>query len=180
MTPRLGLPRWSRAQWLLRAAVWAGLAVALFSTGLAGRAPTPLLAGTVLSLGLVFALAPRSGIGVGAMGLVLVWWATGPDDPLHPGLLVAGAGLVTAHLAAMLAADGPGRSTPQRRLVLMWVRRGFLVWAPLPVLYAVARGLRGAPATAYVWSAALAVLVAVVLVVSARVAEPEEPPLVHR
>lgn len=156
------LPRWSRGQWVLRWVIVLGLVLALLATGPAGTYPGPRWVAVVTAAALGAATLPASGAPLAGIGLVLAWWGGGPTDPLHPMVLVAGALLVAVHLAAMLAASGPAAFTPSRGLVRTWVRRGVVIWLPVPVLYAVARGLAGRPEPPAVWAiGAAAALVAV-------------------
>ena len=177
---RLRGPDWSAAQWTMRALVAAGTIGAALATGPAGDWPPPVLMGVIASLAVGAALAPDSLAAAVAFALVLVWWAIGPADSLHPMVLPAAALLVIAHLAAMLAASGPGGFTPERPLVRRWLWRGVLVYLPVPVLYAVARGLRAAPEPPYVWVVGLAAACLTLLtagVVFTRAADAEPPAL---
>ena len=175
---RLRRPGWSAAQWVLRVLVVVGTVGAVLATGPAGDWPPSVLLAVVSALAVGAALAPDSLAAAVAFALVLAWWAVGPADSLHPMVLPAAALLVTAHLAAMLAASGPGGFTPEPALVRLWLVRGVLVYLPVPMLYAVARGLRSAPEPPYVWvlglGAALLALVAAGLVFT-RAAGPDEP-----
>ncbi|MFN8193648.1 MAG: hypothetical protein U0R80_05100 [Nocardioidaceae bacterium] len=158
------MPDWSRAQWVLRVLVALCPLGATLATGPAGSWPSPVLLVPVGVLAVGAAVAPESLAAAVACCLVLASWALAPVDPLHPMVLVASALLLVTHLAAMLAAAGPGGVTPEAALVRLWVLRGVLVWAPAPVLFAVARGLRGAPEPPYVWVGGLAAVVVALVV----------------
>jgi hypothetical protein len=163
----------------MRTLVAVGTIGAALVTGPAGDWPPPVLLVVIAVLGLGAALAPDSLAAAAAFALVLAWWAIGPADSLHPMVLVAAALMLTAHVAAMLAASGPGGITPERSLVRLWVWRGVLVYLPVPVLYAVARGLRSAPEPPYVWVAGLAAACLALLTASlvfTQAAGPGAPP----
>lgn len=164
MTLRSLLPRWSRAQWLLRSVVLAGPLLAFAGTAVEGTVAGIGWTVLVLVAAVVAALLPSSAAPMLAIGLVIGWWGGGPADPLHPAVLPVGAALVATHVAAMLAASGPPGLTPSRALVRLWLRRGLLVCLPLPLVYAVARGVAGAPEPPYVWTAGLVAALGTVLV----------------
>ena len=163
MNLRSLLPRWSRAQWVLRMIVLLGPLVAFWSTAAEGTVGGLGWSVLVVAAAVAAALLPASAAPLVAIGVVMAWWGGGPADPLHPAVLVAGAALLATHVAAMLAASGPSGLTPSRALVERWVRRAVLAYLPLPLVYAVARGVAGAPEPPYVWTAGLVAALGTIL-----------------
>lgn len=151
-------------QWALRVMCVLGLLVALLATGLAGVRPDLWLIVLVGALALMYAVAPESAAGTVAMAFVLFWWGLALRDGLHPAALLAALGLVTAHLAGLLATYGPARMAVDPATVLLWLRRGAQVLLFSLVLYGVAVLVRDQPEPDGLWLAGLAAgLVTVVL-----------------
>ena len=148
--------RLTRGQAVLRVLVLLGPLVALLSTGLAGVSPAGWLVALVLVLSVAFAAMPDSPFGTAAMVVVLAWWGVAFRDGLHPQALLAAAGLVVAHVAAVLTTYGPGEMPLDRDLARLWVRRGALVFVTAPAVWAAATALRGQPEPAGIWVAGLA------------------------
>jgi len=159
---------WSRGQWALRAAVLAGVVVALVAPVLDGHAPATLLVVVGLVLGVAGAAVPDRHALAAASVWVLVSWAR--TDAHAPGVsaVVGAVGLLVAHLAAALAAYGPGRMSPDRGLLALWARRGGTLLVPALVVALVGSlvGDRGGEA---LWVAG-AVVVVVVAVAGSLVA----------
>jgi hypothetical protein len=155
--------RWTRGQWVLRVVAAGGLLVALFATGIAGAWPAPLLVVLVAALAIGHALAPESPIGGVAMGAVLAWWGLAFRDGPDPASLVAAAGLLSSHVAGVLAAYGPDGMAVDRATVLLWVRRGLAVLLLSPLVLLVARGVEGQPEPDGVWVVGLAAALVAVL-----------------
>lgn len=135
----------------------------LLSVAAAGQRPaTPfLLVLAVLALG--WGVAPESPVGQVVLVLVVGWWGVRVADPLQPTVLLAGAALLGAHVAALLASYGPARLPVDRHLALLWVRRGLLAALVVPVAWAAVLGLDAAPEQPTLWTVAL-VTVAVLVV----------------
>lgn len=154
---------WTPGQWALRAVMVAGLLVALLATGPAGSWPAPWLVVLVGALGVAYALWPEPSFGTVAIGLVLAWWGLGLRDGLHPAALVAAAGLVASHVAGVVAAYGPDGMAVDRATVLLWARRGLLVFVLAPVVLGVALWVREQPDPGGIWVAGLAAALAAVV-----------------
>ncbi len=146
---------WTPGQWALRATVVAGIMGALLATGLRGVWPAWWLALLVAALAIAFSLVPEAPMGTVATGLVLAWWGFAFRDGPHPQALLAAAGLLTAHLAAVLAAYGPRDLPVDPATVRLWAIRGALVFLVAPVVFAVAILLRGQPEPVGIWVAGL-------------------------
>lgn len=147
-------PDWSRSQWVLRSVVAAGPLVALL---VGGGAPTWLVA-VVAILGVGWAVVPESVVGTVVLLVVAARWVVGVDDPLGFPLLVATGGLSLAHLAATVAALGPGRLDLDRVTRRRWGVRALALLAapllPLGMLLVIA----GEPVPPGVWAVAVVVL----------------------
>jgi hypothetical protein len=147
---------WTPAQWALRGTIVAGLMVALLATGLLGVWPAWWLVLFVAGLAVAFALMPEAPIGTVATGLVLAWWGLAFRDGPHVQALLAAAGLLVAHLAAVVAGYGPRDLPPDPATVRLWAIRGAGVFLAAPAVFAVATLLRGQPEPVGIWVAGLA------------------------
>lgn len=145
----------SREQWLLRGLVAAGTMVAFIATGVAH-----VLLATVLAaaMALTWALVPESGFGATAIGYVLLTLALGRGHDLSSSALVVAAGLVVAHVAALLASYVPDRAAPDAAVVRLWTLRGLVTLLVAAVAFVVAAAV-GDQGTV-IWGAAAAVAVA--------------------
>lgn len=157
---------WSRGQWALRAVVAAGPPAALLLTGAAGSAGPPLwVVVPVLALALAHARWPESPAGTLAAGIAVAAWVLVPDDPSAARALavavVAAVALVAAHVAALVAAQGPDGVGVDPATVRLWMRRAAVVCLLAPLVAGVAAGLRGRHESIWLWMAGLAVALAV-------------------
>ena len=161
---------WTRGQWALRATVVAGLMVALLATGLRGVWPAWWLVVLVGGLAVGFALLPEAPVGTTATALVIAWWGFAFRDGPHAQALVAAAGLLAAHVAALIAGYGPGDMPVDPATARRWALRGAAVFMAAPLVFAVAILVRGEPEPSGIWvaglSAALATTVAAGLVLA--------------
>lgn len=155
MTARAMSRGWTPAQLVLRATIVTGVMVALLATGLRGVWPAWWFALLVGGLAVAYSLLPEAPMGTVATGLVLAWWGFAFRDGPHPQALLAAAGLLAAHVGAVLAAYGPRELPLDPRTVRRWVVRGALVFLAAPAVYAVARLLRGQPEPVGIWVAGL-------------------------
>jgi hypothetical protein len=156
---------WSRSQVSCRALVAVLPLVALLVAPVRPGVVVVLLVGAGA---MVWAALPELAAGPIVLLSVMVWWALAVPDPLRPGVLAA------AHVAGLLAAYGPARAALDRRLVLVWVRRGLLGFVAAPVAYAAVVGLDEG-ADPLMWPLGVAVLALLVLVVGPRFREPSGP-----
>jgi hypothetical protein len=153
---------WSRGQGALRAGVLLGPLVAVLAAVPAGGTPSWWLMVLVAGLGAGFALYPDSAVGTGVLVVVLVWWAVGPSDPLHPAALVAAVGLLAAHLAGTVAAYAPGATPPEPATVRRWALRGLVVLPAALLTWAIAAAAVDRAEPPGLWAVGLAgVLVAI-------------------
>jgi hypothetical protein len=149
-------PRLGAGQLVLRVFVLLGPLVALLATGLVGVVPAGWLIALVAALAVAFAAMPDSPFGTAVIVVVLAWWGISLRDGLHPEALVAAVGLVTAHVAAVLASYGPGSMPLDRAVVRLWAVRGAAVLLASPAVWAVATVLRDQPEAPGIWVAGLA------------------------
>lgn len=163
MSPFARFRTWHPTQQWLRIVIVVGPVVALLGAGPAGNGPPAWAVVLVAATSVWWALVPESLVGLVPLATVLLWWTRVPDDALHPVVLVAAVAFVAAHVAALVAAAAPPVTAVDPAVARLWVRRTALLLAVVPVLWVLARALRGEAAPAGLWPAALvAVLVAVV------------------
>lgn len=139
----------------LRTAIAAGPLVALLASGLDGELPPPWLVVVVAAFSVAHALLPDSQLGTTAALLVVAWWALGPVAALPASLLVAAAGLLAAHVCALVAAYGPPELPLDPALLRRWLRRGLLALLAAPLVWLVVAAVDDQPEPAGIWVAAL-------------------------
>ena len=166
---------WTRGQWALRAVVVLGALTALLASGPAGAPPPQPLVLVVTGLALAHARSPESAAGVVSLGLVVCWWAAAVDV-LHPAVLLAAAGLLAAHVAALVAAYGPDQLGVDPLVLRRWLLRAGLVLLPAPGLYGAAVVLRDRPEVPGAWLIGLGAAVAATVLATWVVAAEEESP----
>jgi hypothetical protein len=128
-----------------------------------------LVVGVVVSAA-AWAWLPDHPVGVAPLVLVGGWWAV--RDVVDWRLLVVGVLLVAAHLAATVASYGPSTLVVDPHLARLWLARGVLALVPLPVTWLAVRGLDPGLAPSWLWLAAAATAVGLLLV-TARLVRPE-------
>jgi hypothetical protein len=148
----------------LRLLVLLGPPLALLATGLAGVAPAGWLVVLVLVLSVGFAAMPDSPFGTVATLVVVAWWGLAFRDGPHPQAVLAAAGLLVAHVAAVLASYGPAELPVDRGLVRLWALRGLAVLASAPAVWVLAVALQGQPEPPGIWVAGLVAACAATLV----------------
>ena len=88
---------------------------------------------------------------IALLGVVVAWWGIAFRGVDHPAVLAAAACVLATHLCLTIASYGPPSLPVSRPLVLLWVRRGVLVYLPVPLLYLLALAIRGEPAPPGMW-----------------------------
>jgi hypothetical protein len=139
----------------LRITIATGPLVAVVASGLDGELPPPWLILVVVAFSVAHALLPDSQLGTTAALLVLGWWALGPVASLPASLLLAAAGLMAAHVAAVMVAYGPPELPLDGALLRTWLRRGLLSLLAAPLIWVVVAAIDEQPEPAGVWVAAL-------------------------
>jgi hypothetical protein len=147
-------------QLVLRVAVVVGALVSLVAAQAAGARPAPWEQASLGVLAVVLALRPESVAGVLLLAGSAYVWLQAPES-LSALLLLAVAGQLTAHLAALVAAQGPILLRVDRAQVRLWLRRGVLLWLAAACVWGVALLLADAPGGRLAYAAGLTVLTAV-------------------
>ena len=140
-----------RDVWLLRAVLVAGVLVAMLGGVPEGHSPPVWVLVLVLLGALGSALRPEHLSLSITMLFVVVWWTATVHGGMPAGLLVAAAGLVTAHVAATLLAYGPPSLPVDPALALLWSARGVLTWVGALLVWGVARTYAGHGTPALFW-----------------------------
>ncbi|HEX2894297.1 MAG TPA: hypothetical protein VHO29_09890 [Marmoricola sp.] len=125
--------------WALRVAVLVGGWCDLAAVHLAGG-ETPLwLWATATALSIATAARPGSLVPLLALGTMLAAWLAAPDGVVSAWVLLAAAGVVGSHVAALLLDLRPPRAAVPTPLVRLWVRRSGLLWLSSGACWAAAR-----------------------------------------
>jgi hypothetical protein len=164
---RLEWRGWTPGQWALRLVIVLGVMVALYARVASLGAPPTWLAGLVLMLALGWSLMPESAVGTVALVVVGLSWSAGRDGGLPAGAMVAALGVLTAHLAALVLSYGPSVLPVAPGVVRLWTLRGVALFATAPVVWLLARTVRGLPDSSTVWVLGVAVAASVAVVAAA-------------
>ncbi len=148
----------SQGQVLLRSLVVLGAAVAGLGVQLAGAALPVWQQGVLLGLALVTALRPESLSGLIMLGVAAYAWSTAPS-PSSPLVLVVAAGLVLAHVAALVAAQAPARTAVDAVQVRLWATRALALWIAAVGVWALVEVLDGGPTHRWAYAAGLGALI---------------------
>lgn len=153
--------------WALRAVILLAPVAALLAGVPQGLTPPAWLVVVVAVLAFAFAVMPEHYVGSLTLAVVVSWWAVEVGSGLPLSAVAAAAGLVTAQLAGTVAAYGPQRLAPDRDVVLLWLRRGVLLWSTAPLTWFVVDAEAGRATSASYWVVGLAVGLALVVLASA-------------
>jgi hypothetical protein len=153
--------------WALRAVLVAGVLLALLAGVPSGLTPSVVVVVVVTLGALLTAVRPEGLSGVLTLGIVVVFWTLQLRHEVPGAVLVAAAGLVTAHVAATVLAYGPPWMPVAREVLTVWAVRGVLIWLAAPVVWFVARVYadRATPTTFWLAGLAAALVAAVVAAV---------------
>lgn len=146
-------------QVLLRSLVVLGAAVTGLGVQLAGAALPGWQQAVLLGLALVTALRPESLSGLLMLAVAAYAWSTAPS-PSSPLVLVVAAGMVLAHVAALVAAQGPARTAVDAVQVRLWATRALALWVASAGVWALVKVLDGGPTHRWAYAAGLAALIA--------------------
>jgi len=149
-------PRWDAPTTVLRLLVLVLPLVATWSTVPLGATPSTWTIPTTTLAALLWAIWPGSSTGTFALGLPILWWATGPADAMSPWALLAAACLLAAHVCAHLASVGPPDLPFDPALARLWLGRSLLVLPVAPLIYVVAILTTGADQPTWGWVAGMA------------------------
>ena len=114
-------------QLMLRTLVVLGAAAAVVAAQGAGARVGPWQQGIVFCLAVITAVRPESVAGIALLGGAAYVWTLAPET-LSPLVLVAAAGMILAHVSALVAAQGPARMAVDGAQVRRWAARGLLLW----------------------------------------------------
>ena len=89
-------------------------------------------------------------------------WALAPET-LSPLVLVAAAGMVLAHVSALLAAQGPARMALDGVQVRRWAARGLLLWFAAAVVWGLSVVVVDLPQRRLAYALGLTVLAVIAL-----------------
>jgi hypothetical protein len=142
---------------VLRAVVFLAPLVALLAGVPQGHSPPAWLVVVLAIFSLTYAAMPEHYVGSAALVIVVAWWVIDVGDALPLSSVVAAAALLTAQLAGTVAAYGPPRLAPDPGVVLLWARRGALLWATAAVTWFVVVAEDGRANSASYWVVGLAV-----------------------
>jgi hypothetical protein len=147
-------------QVVLRCLVGVGAGTVLAAAA-AGGAVVPLWQqATLLGLAALAACRPDSAAGsLLLVGSAFVWAST--PESLTPWVLVAAAGMVVAHVAALVASTGPATVRVDRAQVNRWAVRVALVWVAAAVAWVMVVWMRDVPAGRTAYGLGLLLLTAV-------------------
>lgn len=144
----------------LRVLIPLGLLVTLGAAVLAGAAPPWWEQALLLvTAGAAMVVPDSSAPAMLLLGQGYLWLQT--PSSVSALVLLAGAGMVTAHVTAMVAAQGPATMPVDRGAVRRWVARGVLVWAACVPVWALVLGARALPHARAAEVAGLMVLIVV-------------------
>lgn len=150
-------------QAVLRGAIVLGAVATVLAAQAAGARPNVREQLAVAGLALVLALRPDSWIGaVLLVGLAYVW-STVPD-PMGPLVLVAAAGMVLVHLAALVAAQGPATMRVDRAQGARLLWRGGFLWLAAAGVWWLVQLTAGLPDGRLVYATGLTLLLVIAAV----------------
>jgi hypothetical protein len=154
-------------QLVLRSLVGLGTLVVLWAAVMAGARPPLWLTLPLLGTALLASVFPDSPAGlVVLLGSALVW--TLAPEPLSPLVLVAAAGMVAAHVALLVAAQGPARVRVDPVQVRRWAGRALLLWSSAVAVWGLAVVGRQLPDHRAAYTGGLLVLAVAALAASRR------------
>jgi len=159
---------WSGSQLVCRVLVALLPVVALL---VAPVRPSAAVVAIVAAGSVLWAVFPDLAAGPVVLVSVMAWWALAVPDPVRPSILMAAAALLSAHVAALLAAYAPARGSIHPRLVRTWAGRALLAFLPAPLVLLALVALEVGSEQALMWPFALAALALLTLTVGLRLRE---------
>ncbi len=116
----------------------------------------------MLGLASITAVRPESIAGVGMLAGAAYVWALAPES-LSPLVLVAAAGMILAHVSALVAAQGPARMGLDGVQVRRWAARGLLLWFAAAVVWGLSVVVVDLPQRRLAYALGLTVLAVIAL-----------------
>ena len=144
-------------QAVLRATVVLGAIISVVAAQAAGARPDAWLQVALIGLAMFLAARPESAFGIVVLvGLAYVW-STVPD-PLSPLVLLAAAGMVTVHVAALVAAQGPVGMHVDGAQTTRWLWRSVVLWLAAATVWGLDQLATDLPGGRLVYAAGLTLL----------------------
>lgn len=150
-------------QLVVRGLVVIGGLTTVVAAQAAGARPAYWLQGTMTGLAVLTALRPESLAGFGLLTGAAYTWALAPET-LSPIVLLAAAGMVLAHVSALVAAQGPARMCVDGAQVRRWTGRALLLWLVAVVVWSSAVAVSDLPQQRLAYGLGLAVMVVIAVV----------------
>jgi hypothetical protein len=147
-------------QLVLRSLVVVGGATTVVAAQAAGARPASWLQALVVGLAVLTAVRPESTVGVVLFAGAAYTWGLAPET-LSPLVLLAAAGLVLAHVSALVAAQGPARMRVDGAQVRRWAARGLLLWLASLVVWVLTVAMADLPQRRLAYGLGLTVVVVV-------------------
>lgn len=149
---------------VLRAIVLLGPLVALLAGGPQGYGPPVWLVIVVAVFSFAAATLPEHYVGGLTLAIVVAFWVVEAGDDLPLSSVLAAAALLVTHVAGTIAGYGPRQVAPDPHAVLLWTRRGVLLWLTAPLTWLVVDAESGRLTSSSYWLVGLVLgLVALVL-----------------
>ena len=161
-------------QLALRSLVPLAALVVVWAAESAGARPPSWLQLSLLACAVLAGLFPESPAGSALLVGSAVVWAQTPES-LSPWVLVAGAGMVAAHVAALIAAQGPIRMLVDRTQCIRWARRAVLVWMAATAIWALGFAARELPSHRTAYAAGLLLMAAIAAAAARRISTGPRP-----
>ena len=161
-------------QLALRTGVVVGAMTAVVAAQAAGARPNAWEQVLVLALAVLTALRPESVAGVGLLCAAAYTWSLAPET-LSPLVLLAAAGMVLAHVSALVAAQGPARMRVDPDQVRTWGRRALLLLTAALVVWVLGAAMADLPQRRLVYALGLTTLIALAVATTVRLRSRPDP-----
>lgn len=155
-------------QLVLRSLVVVGTLTAVVAAQAAGARPGTWHLVVLLSLALLTALRPESPGGVLLLCGAAYTWSLAPQT-LSALVLLAAAGMLLAHLSALVVAQGPARMQVDPAQVRLWALRGLVLWASAAAVWAMAVAMAGLAERRTAYALGLIVLIGLAVWATVRI-----------
>jgi len=144
-------------QVILRTMVVLGGTTMLVAAQAAGARPAQWQQAVLLCFAVLTAIRPESITGAALLAGGAYLWALTPES-LSPLVLVAAAGMVLAHVSALVAAQGPARMRLDGAQVRRWTVRALLLWLAAVAVWGMSMLLADLPERRLAYAFGLTVL----------------------
>ena len=144
-------------QVLLRAMVVLGGTTMLVAAQAAGARPAQWQQAVLLGFAVLTAVKPESIAGAALLAGGAYLWGLTPES-LSPMVLLAAAGMVLAHVSALVAAQGPARMHLDGAQVRRWTLRALALWLAAATVWGLSVYLADLPERRLAYALGLTVL----------------------